>query len=61
MDKIRLYVRGGGGGQGYPKYGGKGGKGGDIYFVARKEATLKSIISRFPNKRIVAATGENSR
>ena len=61
LDKLRIYVRGGAGGQGYPKYGGRGGKGGDIYLVASKTATLKNVIARYPDKRIVANVGENSR
>ena len=30
FDKLRVYVRGGGGGQGLPRSGGIGGRGGDV-------------------------------
>lgn len=36
IDQLRLYVRAGAGGNGYPKYGGIGGKGGDVYFKGTK-------------------------
>ena len=61
IDALRVYVRGGGGGQGLPKYGGVGGKGGDVYFVGKENITLKYIESVHPKKRLVAGTGENSR
>lgn len=31
IDTLRLYLKGGHGGAGHPRYGGIGGKGGDIY------------------------------
>lgn len=61
IDDLRLYVRGGTGGMGYPRLGGEGGRGGDVYFVAQERATLKSVKNRYPQMRIVAGTGANSR
>ncbi|KFQ81543.1 GTP-binding protein 10, partial [Phoenicopterus ruber ruber] len=60
IDDLRLYVRGGTGGMGYPRLGGEGGRGGDVWFVARERTTLKSIRERYPQKRFVAGTGANS-
>ncbi|XP_042657845.1 GTP-binding protein 10 isoform X2 [Tyto alba] len=60
IDDVRLYVRGGAGGMGYPRLGGEGGRGGDVWFVAQERITLKSIKDRYPRKRFVAGTGANS-
>ncbi|KAG8224390.1 hypothetical protein J437_LFUL016393 [Ladona fulva] len=61
LDTLRLNVRGGAGGMGYPKFGGIGGKGGDVYLVAKDGETLKSVTRKYPLKRISAGSGENSR
>ncbi|XP_038044938.1 GTP-binding protein 10-like isoform X2 [Patiria miniata] len=58
IDQVRIYVKGGGGGQGYPSHGGVGGRGGDIYVKASKEATMRDFKTK---KRYSAGTGENSR
>lgn len=34
LDSLRMHVKAGTGGFGFPRYGGQGGKGGDICFVA---------------------------
>ncbi|NXP73416.1 GTPBA protein, partial [Ramphastos sulfuratus] len=60
IDSLRLFVRGGTGGMGYPRLGGEGGRGGDVWLVAQERATLKSIRDRYPHKRFVAGTGANS-
>ncbi|OXB84715.1 UNVERIFIED_CONTAM: hypothetical protein H355_001192 [Colinus virginianus] len=60
IDDLRLYVKGGTGGMGYPRLGGEGGRGGDVWLVARESLTLKSIKARYPQKRFVAGTGANS-
>ncbi|NXB66686.1 GTPBA protein, partial [Struthidea cinerea] len=60
IDDLRVYVRGGTGGMGYPNLGGEGGRGGDVWFVARERTTLKSIREKYPQKRFVAGTGANS-
>ncbi|NXG47387.1 GTPBA protein, partial [Psilopogon haemacephalus] len=60
VDSLRLYVRGGAGGMGYPRLGGEGGRGGDVWLVARERATLKGLRQRYPHKRFVAGTGANS-
>lgn len=36
MDSLRIHVRGGAGGFGFPKYGGRGGKGGDVCLIAKE-------------------------
>uniref|UniRef100_A0A8D0HF59 GTP-binding protein 10 n=1 Tax=Sphenodon punctatus TaxID=8508 RepID=A0A8D0HF59_SPHPU len=60
IDDLRLYVKGGSGGMGYPRLGGEGGKGGDVWLVAQNKITLKKIKDTYPNKRFVAGTGANS-
>ena len=60
FDQLRIYVRGGAGGQGFPKYGGVGGKGGDIILTCKRGATLKNIKDKNPKKRFIAQTGKNS-
>ncbi|XP_030301991.1 GTP-binding protein 10 isoform X1 [Calypte anna] len=60
IDNLRVYVRGGAGGMGYPRLGGEGGRGGDVWFVAQEKMTLKGIKQRYPQKRFVAGTGANS-
>ncbi|NXY91074.1 GTPBA protein, partial [Alcedo cyanopectus] len=60
IDDVRLYVKGGTGGMGYPRLGGEGGRGGDVWLVARERTTLKSLKDRYPQKRFVAGTGANS-
>ncbi|NXD18924.1 GTPBA protein, partial [Spelaeornis formosus] len=60
IDDLRVYVKGGSGGMGYPNLGGEGGRGGDVWFVARERTTLKSIRQKYPQKRFVAGTGANS-
>ncbi|XP_003222014.3 GTP-binding protein 10 [Anolis carolinensis] len=60
MDDLRIYVKGGTGGMGYPRLGGEGGKGGDVWLVANEKITLKRIKDRYPNKRFIAEAGANS-
>ncbi|KAL5006952.1 hypothetical protein ScPMuIL_015758 [Solemya velum] len=61
IDTLRIHVRAGAGGQGYPKYGGVGGNGGNIYLVANKSFSLKQVLEICPSKRFTAANGGNSR
>ena len=58
-DKIRLYVRGGSGGQGCPSVGGMGGKGGSVFVKCAKGASLTTYMTA-ANKRIIAGHGGNS-
>lgn len=60
LDSLRLYVKGGAGGMGYPKYGGFGGAGGDVYVVGKEGSALKEIKNKFPEKRIIAGNGNNA-
>lgn len=61
VDNLRLYVRGGSGGMGLPRFGGQGGNGGNVWVVATKNMTLKKIKDKYPQKRFVGGTGANSR
>ncbi|XP_006258991.2 GTP-binding protein 10 [Alligator mississippiensis] len=60
IDNVRVHVKGGTGGMGYPHFGGEGGRGGDVWFVAREKINLKSIKARYPHKRFAAGSGANS-
>ncbi|XP_042332743.1 GTP-binding protein 10 isoform X2 [Sceloporus undulatus] len=60
MDDLRIYVRGGTGGMGYPRLGGEGGKGGDVWLMAHEKITLKRLKDQYPTKRFIAGTGANS-
>lgn len=59
VDKLRVYVRGGSGGQGLPRQGGVGGDGGSVFVRAARNSSLVSVI-RSHGKRIVAERGGNS-
>lgn len=61
MDRLRLNVRGGSGGTGYPRYGGIGGNGGSVFFKASEKIELKDIAREYPDKRIKAGQGHNSK
>lgn len=60
VDNLRLYVRGGSGGMGLPRFGGQGGNGGNVWVVAAKNMTLKRIKDKYPQKHFVGGTGVNS-
>ena len=62
IDKVRIYVRGGSGGNGLPNFGGRGGKGGKVYIVGCEdtEYTLKAFKQRHPKKRFIADPGCHS-
>ncbi|XP_064105534.1 GTP-binding protein 10 homolog isoform X1 [Macrobrachium nipponense] len=61
IDSLRIHVRGGSGGMGYPKFGGVGGKGGDVYVEAIAEQTLSKTLRAEPEKRWLGGVGGNSR
>ncbi|KAG5891073.1 hypothetical protein JTB14_005709 [Gonioctena quinquepunctata] len=48
-DNLRIFVQGGPGGNGLPKFGGVGGKGGDVIAVAKENIFLDNVYQR--NKR----------
>nr|XP_020640807.1 GTP-binding protein 10 isoform X2 [Pogona vitticeps] len=60
IDDLRIYVKGGAGGMGHPRYGGQGGKGGDVWLVADGRVTLKKMKSQYPKRRFVAGNGAHS-
>lgn len=60
LDQLRIYARGGAGGQGIAKYGGVGGKGGDVILACTEGVTLKRILDKYPERRFIAKTGKNS-
>ncbi|XP_030832741.1 GTP-binding protein 10-like [Strongylocentrotus purpuratus] len=61
IDQVRIYARGGGGGQGHPKFGGIGGSGGDVYVQALPDETLKNVKSSKREQRYIAGPGDNSK
>ncbi|XP_014293902.1 GTP-binding protein 10 homolog [Halyomorpha halys] len=60
LDTLRIYVKGGSGGMGMPKYGGVGGNGGNIFAVGKEGVTLKDVVAKNVTKRITAMSGENA-
>ncbi|KAK7508489.1 hypothetical protein BaRGS_00000055, partial [Batillaria attramentaria] len=60
VDSLRVYVRGGPGGQGLAKFGGIGGDGGNVVVVARKGQQLINLPKKYPTRRFVAGSGGNS-
>uniref|UniRef100_A0A2P2I513 GTP-binding protein 10 homolog n=1 Tax=Hirondellea gigas TaxID=1518452 RepID=A0A2P2I513_9CRUS len=60
IDTLRLYLKGGPGGAGHPKYGGLGGSGGNIYIEAKPGITLKSVQRNQTSQRYTADPGKPS-
>lgn len=61
-DSLKIRVRGGNGGPGFPQYGGIGGKGGDVCIKASKKVTsLEAVKRKTPDGMYVAKDGESSR
>ncbi|EDV26228.1 uncharacterized protein TRIADDRAFT_54006 [Trichoplax adhaerens] len=58
VDRVRIFCRGGGGGQGKPRSGAMGGDGGEVYVVAKDGAALFDIAQR-KDRRFIAGNGEN--
>ena len=58
VDKVRLYIKGGSGGQGCLSAGGVGGKGGSVYIKCVKGASLGQY-TLLRNRRVVAGHGSN--
>ncbi|CAK1552691.1 unnamed protein product [Leptosia nina] len=61
LDTVRLFVKGGTGGTGLPKFGGLGGQGGCVYCVGVEDSNLKKIASNHRGKTVCAGHGEDSR
>ncbi|XP_078377648.1 uncharacterized protein LOC144660796 isoform X2 [Oculina patagonica] len=59
-DRARIYVRGGGGGQGSPRFGGMGGDGGDVVVQCLPYGTLSHFTLK-ENRRIIAEHGTSFR
>ena len=51
IDSLRVYVKGGHGGNGHPKYGGIGGKGGDVIIQTSQTNTEQSDLSKKRQKK----------
>jgi len=62
IDKLRVHVNGGTGGNGLKALGGIGGNGGDVFIVGstNPELSLKAFKNKYPNKRFTADPGEDS-
>ena len=59
IDKVRVYARGGAGGQGSSERGGTGGDGGEV--IVRAEKCNLSDLARRESRRFIAQSGQNSR
>lgn len=60
IDKLRVYVRSGRGGNGLKKYGGIGGQGGHVIVRGQRHLTLKQVYEKNLLKRYIATDGEHS-
>lgn len=60
LDSLRIHVKAGTGGFGFPRYGGEGGKGGDVCLVATEGMNLKDFLKKYPLKKLRAEMGSNS-
>uniref|UniRef100_A0A5S6QLY2 OBG-type G domain-containing protein n=1 Tax=Trichuris muris TaxID=70415 RepID=A0A5S6QLY2_TRIMR len=60
-DHLRMYVRGGRGGQGLERYNGIGGDGGDVLLEASERVTLERLAFQNPSRRFIAGPGQDSR
>ena len=58
IDQVRVYVRGGTGGQGSSRLGGLGGDGGDV--IARAQPGSLAHIAKHPSRRFIAPNGGHS-
>lgn len=61
IDKLRVFVKSGKGGDGIRKLGGIGGDGGSIYLKAKNNISLKDVYQSNLKKRYIAKDGENSK
>ena len=59
MDRVRIYARGGAGGQGSQRLGGIGGDGGTVKVVCTQGSTLADIARR-ESRRYIAESGSHS-
>ena len=60
IDKLRVFVRGGRGGNGLKKYGGIGGQGGHVLVRGKQHLTLRNVYEKNLVKRYIAPDGEHS-
>ncbi|XP_022651330.1 GTP-binding protein 10-like isoform X2 [Varroa destructor] len=61
IERVRLKVFAGAGGSGYPKINGVGGNGGSVYVKTIENITLHRVLQQYPDRRVKAGVGENSR
>lgn len=59
MDRVRIYARGGAGGQGSARWGGVGGDGGDVILCVGGRGSLAEL-AYHKDRRFIAASGKNS-
>nr|CAH7768205.1 unnamed protein product [Callosobruchus chinensis] len=59
-DSLRVFVQGGSGGNGLPKFGGVGGKGGNVIAVAKENITLEQVYKANASKRYIAPSGRHA-
>lgn len=59
-DFLKVYVQGGAGGNGLPKYGGVGGKGGDVIAVAKDNISLDHVYKSNRTNQYIAKNGSHS-
>ena len=60
IDSLRIYVKGGSGGSGLPRYGGVGGAGGNVYVHSEEGLTLSKVKSKLQTVKLKAEPGAES-
>lgn len=60
MDSLRIYVKGGPGGMGLPRYGGIGGRGGHVHVRTKAGTSLDSLAKKTKIHRYQGGPGGNS-
>nr|XP_023023839.1 GTP-binding protein 10 [Leptinotarsa decemlineata] len=59
-DNLKIYVQGGPGGNGLPKFGGVGGNGGNVIAVAKDGVSLDDVYKQNKSKRHIAKGGRHA-
>ncbi|KAK9879465.1 hypothetical protein WA026_006535 [Henosepilachna vigintioctopunctata] len=59
-DSLKIFVSGGYGGNGLPKFGGIGGQGGNVIVVATEDISLEEVYKQNKTRRYNAGNGKNS-
>ncbi|CAG9814062.1 unnamed protein product, partial [Phaedon cochleariae] len=59
-DNLKIYVQGGAGGNGLPKFGGVGGNGGNVVVAAKEDISLETVFKSNKTKQYIAKGGRHA-